>query len=178
MRKAVRISSCVLSLVLAASPCFADPFCNGLHKVAAAAPNEFRGMWDKKNPPEPMNSVAATYIIPGAKALRFSDGTSTEACSVNMTGGQDDAGNALPSHYFYFCEFPAQGGGIAASDGLAARVAGCLATQVPQPTENRSDLRLYDIVLGGIHYSVHGEDDSTGDHVLRVDIMQDFAPGQ
>lgn len=177
MRKTVRISSGVLSLVLAASPCFADPFCDGIHKVAAAAPSEFRGMWSKKNPPAPMYSVPATYLIPGAKPLRYSDGTSSPACSVNMTYEKDDAGNALPSHYFYFCEFPAQGGAIAASDPLVARIAGCLATQVPQPTENRTDLRLYEIILSGISYSVHGEDDSMG-HILRVDIRQDFAPGQ
>lgn len=71
MRKTARISGCVLSLVLTVSPCFADPFCDAIHKVAAAAPNDFRGMWSKKNPPQPMYSVPATYLIPGVKPLRF-----------------------------------------------------------------------------------------------------------
>jgi hypothetical protein len=125
-----------------------------------------------------MYSVPGTYVIPGAKAEHSSDSTSSPACSANMTSERDDAGNVIANHYFYFCLFPSRGNAIAASDGLAARVAGCLATQVPRPTEDRNDLREYEIIAGGINYSVHGEDDSTGEHVLRVDIMQDFAPGQ
>jgi hypothetical protein len=125
-----------------------------------------------------MYSVPATYLIPGAKPLRFGDGTSSPACWANITYERDDAGNELPNHYFYFCLFPANGAAIAASDGLAARVAGCLATQVPEPAYNRTDLREYEIVTGGIDYSVHGEDDSTGEHILKLTIMQDFAPGQ
>jgi hypothetical protein len=111
MRKTVRIPSCVLSLVLAASPCFADPFCDGLRKVAQAAPNQFHGMWSESNPPATTWSVQGMYGIPGAAPLHLHDGSLTPACSAEMTAERRDpndnrigAGSEnvamLPGHYF------------------------------------------------------------------------------
>jgi hypothetical protein len=145
-------------------------------------------MWNESNPPAPTWSVEGTYVIPGAAPLHLQGGSLTPACSAEMTAERSDpndnrigAGSEnvkmLPGHYYYFCEFPAPAGAVAASDALVARVAGCLATQVPQPTEDGADFRTYEIVQSGIKYTVHAADDPD-QHDLNVTVMQDFAPGQ
>jgi hypothetical protein len=189
MRKIIRIPCCVLSLVLAASPCVADPFCDGLAKVAEAAPNQFRGMWSEADPPAPTWAVESSYTIPGAAALHYHDGSSSYACSVamtfeprdpndNQTGADSENSAILPGHYFYECQFPAPAGAVAASEAMVARLAGCVATQAPSPAGNYADFRTYTIVRNGIKYLVDALDTPANEHDLNVKIMQEFVPAQ
>ena len=141
-----------------AQPSYADPFCDALRTVVAAAPTQFAAIRGPEQVREPNHWPRLFFyplIIPGSNQYT-ADGVALtpEPCSVR----------ALDENFSYGCMFAASPRGDEAAvevDRFVTRVATCLNVAVPD-LAGRTDARSYRLMVDNVSlstnllYGVHG----------------------